>query len=349
MSGFISLVAFNFLFYGNTLRHFGFVFIYLIACLWISENRNKEEGYLINFGKLRNKKFLSIFLIIILSLSVAGSSIASFYDYKYPFSSGKQVAEYIEKNFDKDNIVMVGYKDADVQTIMAYMDKEMYLPQKRDFGLFITNRIRLNDVETEEIFKQAFSLISESDLILTIIHCRAINDPGIPERYLFEKIDVIFDAPIVKYENFCLYQFKKSDHTSIFSLNDLDFAEYQNMEVLMDSRDILIEEAEEELKFIKAPIKLEPNSDYLISFKIKSDYGLSGNLNIDLYGKDYDYPEQEFSLSEGEITGRYNGIARIINSGDVPDNEEVYLRIYTYAEGQAVIKNLEVYKIKYTD
>ena len=46
--------------------------------------------------------------------------------------------------------------------------------------------------------------------ILVVTHCKAISDIKIPEKYLFNKLDIVFENSIVGYENFCLYLLKET-------------------------------------------------------------------------------------------------------------------------------------------
>ncbi|GAI23026.1 unnamed protein product, partial [marine sediment metagenome] len=96
----IGILIIPFLIYRGSLRHYGHLFLLFIICIWIS-NINKDDKYLINFKGKANKIFKTTFLTIILIPSLIGSSVAFYYDWKYPFSNGKYVAEYIEKNYDK--------------------------------------------------------------------------------------------------------------------------------------------------------------------------------------------------------------------------------------------------------
>ena len=333
---------------GGAIRQFGFLFIFLIACLWISNISNREGKYLIKYRGNQNKIFLNTFLIVILSLSLVGSSVASYFDFRYPFSSGKQVAEYIEGNFDKDNIIMVGYKDADVSTIMAYMNKDMYLPQIDQFGRFCAWSKRANDVDTEEIFKKAISFINKDSKILTVIHYNAIKDSKVPQKYLFKKVAVEFDDSVVGYENFCLYIFDKSKITPILDFTSYSNAEFQNMKLSEDKREIIIEEGKEKLKLCKIPIKISSNKDYLVSFEIRRTKGLESPISFDFIGDGYDNPEQEFVLNPDYVGADYTQIIQIMNSNEIPSNIGVYFRIFTYSEEEVIIRNLEVYEVEYS-
>jgi len=293
---------------------------------------------------------LNIFLTVFLSLSIIGSSIAAYFDYRYPFSSGKQVAEYIEDNYEKDNIVMVGYTSIDVCTVSTYLEKDMYLPQYRNFGRIVfQNDVRIHSLESDEIFSQAFSFINQTDKVLVVINCNAIKDANVPKRYLFKKVDVEFDDSIVGYENFCLYEsceFEKK--LLIINSNSYNNAEFQNSKLSEDGKEIIFEKSEGELKICKIPIVIKASKDYLISLEIKKTKYLDSIIYFDLIGSNYDNPEQEF-IYDGKIykgvKSDYITVVRIINSGEIPAENDIYFRIFTDTIREIVIRNLEVYEI----
>ena len=118
--------------YKNSMRLLGFVFVLFIACLWIS-SIDINDSFLCSRRINMIKKVQNIFLIIILSISVLGSAAAFYYEYKYQFSSGKNVAEYIKENFREEEILIIGYKDYAAETIAGYLDKEIYYPESGKF------------------------------------------------------------------------------------------------------------------------------------------------------------------------------------------------------------------------
>jgi hypothetical protein len=292
---------------------------------------------------------LNIFLTVFLSLSVIGSSIAAYFDYRYPFSSGKQVAEYIDKNFDKDNIIMVGYTSIDVCTVSTYLDKDMYLPQYRNFGRFVfQNDVRVCFLESDRIFSQAFSFINQTDKVLIVIHCNAIKDPKIPEKYLFKKVAVEFDDSVVGYENFCLYIVDKSKIIPILDFTSYNNAELQNVKLSDDKREIIIEEGRQKLKLCKIPIKISSDKDYLVNFEIKRTKDLDNVIYFDFIGDGYENPEQEFILTPETIGEEYMQVVRVLNSNKVPYDTNIYFRMYTYSGGEVIIRNLEIYEVEYS-
>ncbi len=203
--GYLSLIGAISLLYGRLSRHVGILLIFLIVCFWVSNVSNSG-----NLNNLNNKKInvQNIFLIVILSISLVGSLTASYFDYNYPFSQSKNVAEYINNNYNKDNIIVVGYKDVDTQTIAAYLDKDIFFPQTNELGRFCLWSKRRNDVPTDEIFKSASYFIDKGRTIIVIIHSNAVKDLDLPEKYSFTKVDKKFDESIVGYENYSLFLFE---------------------------------------------------------------------------------------------------------------------------------------------
>lgn len=225
----------------------------------------------------------------------------------------------------------------------------MYLPQIGQFGRFCAWSKRANDVDTEEIFRQAISFINKNDKILVVIHCNAIKNPKIPEKYLFKKMDVEFNDSVVGYEKFCLYMFDKSKSSSILDFNMFGSGEFQNSKLSKNNNEIIIEKDENKLKLCKIPITINDNRDYLISMEMKATENLDNVINFDFYGEGYDNPEQQFVIRPDDISKDYAQIIWVVNSGEITSKTNVYFRIFTYSKGEAVIRNLEIYEIEYSD
>jgi len=202
--GSLVIVILPLLVYPGSLRHFGHFFFIFIFCLWIS-NTNKSDRYLIKLKDNFNIKVQNVFLIIILITSLVGSSVAAYFDYRYPFSSGKYVAEYIDKNFDKDNIAIVGYQDYAAETVAAYLDKDIYYPNSKDVKKLVAWDKRTKIVETDEIFYDAYCLSKKNNVVLVIINRSPILESEIPKSYGFVKLDKEFNNSIVSSENYYLY------------------------------------------------------------------------------------------------------------------------------------------------
>lgn len=218
-------------------RHFGHLFILFIACLWLS-NMSKDDKYLINLKSNFNKIFQNIFLVGILIASIIASPVAFYFDYKYPFSNGKYVANYIEENFNKDSIIIVGYQDYAAETISGYLDKDIYYPNSKNFKKSVSWVNRLPTVNPRDIFSEAYHLAKKNEKVLAVIHFETLNEAPtvkygtIPESFFFEKMDVEFTDSIVCTENYYLYLFDNNKFSenylpgTVYKIDRLNFQQY---------------------------------------------------------------------------------------------------------------------------
>jgi len=102
----------------------------------------------------------------------------------------------------------------------------------------------------------------------------------------------------------------------------------------------------ESLKSFQIPIKIEEKTEYLVTFEIKQNVKMDNSIFFDFYGKGYDNPQQEFGLKPDSFTGDdFVPVRKVINSGNLNDDIEVFFRIFSYSSGQFTIRNLKIYKI----
>ena len=158
--------------------------------------------------------------------------MAFYYDYKYPFSNGKYVAEYIEKNFDKDEIVIIGYTDYAAETITAYLDKDIYSPQSKSFQRLVRWPERIREMQIQEVFNEAAKFTRNNDTVLVIISNKPVDNPEIYEKHHFKKMDMEFDDTIISLENSYLYLFDKKavmDNLEfLFKIDYSNFSDYSS-------------------------------------------------------------------------------------------------------------------------
>jgi len=134
----------------------------------------------------------------------------------------------------------------------------------------------------------------------------------------------------------------------------LDHMNYENCEfinsrLLLDESEVILSGERDKLKSYKVPIQVDDNKDYLISLYISIDENVNGAVHFDFYGTNYDRAEQEFYLDPEDMERSYKKITNVIDAGLVPDDEEVYFRIFTYSGGECRIKDLEIYEVDIVD
>jgi hypothetical protein len=191
--------------YKDPLRLLGYQFILLFISIWLSNLDDNEEYNIIKKAKL--KKIQRIFLTFLLLFSLAGSTIAFYYDYKYPFSNGKYVAEYIENNYVVEDVLIIGYEDSKAETVAGYLDSEIYYVQSGKYQKLVKwdERKKLDAIDYREILSKVYVLIpdaSEKD-ILIISSRYKISEAE--QNGLDLALIKSFENAIVDSENYYLY------------------------------------------------------------------------------------------------------------------------------------------------
>ena len=124
----LSIVYVKFLYVG-TVRHYGHLFIILIASLWISTYYpdRKATGKVLNrlssfCSKHKDKAITGIFIAQFIAGIIAGG-----FDLFYPFSGSKETANYI-KSHGLENMLMMGNSRIATYAVAGYLNREIYYP-----------------------------------------------------------------------------------------------------------------------------------------------------------------------------------------------------------------------------
>lgn len=316
-TGLIYLIGFS-IYLNNSARHFGHLFILLIACIWIS-NIEKNDTYFIK--NICNKKIQYFVLYIILSVSIFGSITAFYFDYKYPFSNGKYVAEYIEKNFDKNSLAIVGYLDYATETIAGYLEKDFYYPNSRDFKKLVDWGKRSSSVSISGIFDEAKFFANNGKKVLVILNGN-ITQKEPPEDYLL--LDMKLDNSIVADESYKLFALKDNFNFNIIKTIEItnieeNFFNISNCSIKLFNDDkIFIESFNEDPFFeinYKFPADLKNKTLYI---NIGIETFASCDLDIYYKRKNKSFNSNDFSTKK--IQNGYNNIFFKIDNSEELEN-----------------------------
>ena len=140
-----SILAFNYLIFKGFMRHKGYLFILLIACLWIFKKELLEKHNFILKHK-SERRFRNPFLTVILSLHLLAGIHAYSIDLFYPFSVGRETARYIQDN-NLDRLTIVGQQYKQAAVLSGYLDKQIYYPDRDEFGSFWTITTKMKDIK----------------------------------------------------------------------------------------------------------------------------------------------------------------------------------------------------------
>jgi hypothetical protein len=143
-----SIITFNYLIFQGFMRHRGHLFILLIACLWMLKNEFLKKRNL-TLKQKAESRFRSQFLTVILSLHLLGGVHAYSIDLFYPFSVGRETAQYI-KNNNLDQLIIVGQRYAQAAVLSGYLNQQIYYPDTGQFGSFWTIKKKKKDIKNIE-------------------------------------------------------------------------------------------------------------------------------------------------------------------------------------------------------
>jgi len=135
---------------------------------------------------------LLLFVQVIAGLFAVGLDLA------YPFSNGRDVAQYIQrKGFDHFEIV--GLPDTAASTVAGYLDRPIYYLTGSRTGTFVVWNTARNQVQPLEAVLRTQPPFETGPPVLVLSN-RPIDDPNVRLRLL-----VHFDNGIVGDEHYWLY------------------------------------------------------------------------------------------------------------------------------------------------
>ncbi|WP_269616862.1 hypothetical protein [Prochlorococcus marinus] len=204
LSGFIFLFLFNyFLFLGDGSRHYGYYFLLIISSLWLALSNKDKQSTSSNLQNLFTKGNLFYFprlLTICLAIHMVVGIHMVINDFRLPYSSGKETAQYIQARGWEDSPIFAT-RDVEVATVSGYLDREFYLPELNGYGSYAqwANRVILDRAKTldeVQVYLDKFPKVNKLLLLLSNRSSIKNLEPG--ESLYFEKFRVKADS---KFEN----------------------------------------------------------------------------------------------------------------------------------------------------
>ncbi|MEH1969677.1 hypothetical protein [Nostoc sp.] len=161
------IFAFTYLKFLGMPRHFGHLYLVLIASLWLG-TYYQESPALLNKLYIRPNSFKFIqkwhhiaFMLILYTHFLGG--IYSFSkDLIIPFSASRETAQYIQKA-GLDNEFIVASRDANMAPLAGYLNRKFYYPEIKSIGSFTLFKTGRQGVEQDEILSQINSLLKNQD------------------------------------------------------------------------------------------------------------------------------------------------------------------------------------------
>ena len=200
-----AITLFFYVKFGGYLRHHGFLFIILIAALWLYHDSKKSS--LFQFPRIFKEIALSKvnkFIYLILVVHFISSLIALYKDYYLNFSSAREVAEFLKKSNLTDSEI-IGHSSSTMIGISGYLDgKEIFFLEENRYGTYKKWDLeKMNEVNYSLIDLVAERLAKNNNKVLLILN---IPIDEYTEDYSFNKI-FESEESIVENEKFYIYDF----------------------------------------------------------------------------------------------------------------------------------------------
>jgi hypothetical protein len=161
------IFAFTYLRFLGMPRHFGHLYLVLIAALWLASYYQDSLVLLNKFSVRPNSivfvnKWHHIALMLILYTQFAVGIYSFSRDLIVPFSASRETAQYIQKS-GLNNELIVASRDANMAPLSGYLHRKFYYPQLQQMGSFTLFKKGRKDVEQDEILSQVNSLLKTQD------------------------------------------------------------------------------------------------------------------------------------------------------------------------------------------
>lgn len=214
VSGNIAIFLFSYLKFLGSVRHHGHLFILLLVSIWIFHSHdlylcfNQTKLAIFNkIQKISTQKLLNRCLTIILCTQVFSGIYAYSIDFAYPFSTSKQVAQYIEKQRLDEHLIF-GSEDFIISPIAAWLDRKIYFSETSKFGSFINWNKREKKTPQTKI-NQINKLIKNNNKGLFLILSYPFETEfNLNNQNLKISKQAVFDKGIVGDEKYYLYLVK---------------------------------------------------------------------------------------------------------------------------------------------
>ncbi len=194
--------------YHGFLRHHGFVFIALIAALWISRYS----------GNLRpRRRWVGMagtvgagYLVIVLLVQAAAGLMAASKDYTDTFSNAGVTADFLKAN-GLDRGLIAGETDYAASAVSGFLKTPIYYPSSQRYGTFVKWDAKRKKIDQSELLSQLV-LIAPSDGSLILLTNAALYGPEQDKVTFINQRKVALtrlfeaDGAVVESENFFVYR-----------------------------------------------------------------------------------------------------------------------------------------------
>jgi len=197
LTGAFGLLAFFYVKYAGYMRHYGFVFLLFVFCLWIA----LREG-----GLCQRPRWLSCFWYAVLSAQLLGAVVAFYYEVKHPFSNAENAARYIDGTDPDHSAALTGYPGFILNSVSPYLSRgrKIVFPETMQQGTFLkVNR------SYEKSCVLHFGELEGRLAAICARKCFVLLDRPLPSSRAGKfQLQVSFTGAINEEEDFYIYSYK---------------------------------------------------------------------------------------------------------------------------------------------
>jgi hypothetical protein len=182
----------------GALRHTGFLFLLLLASLWIADESAAWElsaGWLRRLGDACRRWRRPVVVGLLVIHLAAGIDLFGM-DWFYQFSASKSAADFIRER-GLSNLAIVGTEETHVATLSGYLERPIYYPDSSRFGTYIDYSRPINSVSREQLMMEALAFARQTHQGVVLVLSRPIV--LVPEDSLgtqFEEMRVCADGAL---------------------------------------------------------------------------------------------------------------------------------------------------------
>ena len=211
------IVLFTYLKFLGSARHYGHLYLILIAAFWLSQYYSPSNILTQFIFKIPEKftpiitrwlnwtkKYKVTFLMMILYAQLAAGIVSFSRDVFLPYSASRETAQYIKAKGWQDRFI-VGSEDFAISPISGYLERKIYYPESQKEGSFVLFNQQRKIVNDQEILDQLQKLIHQNPkpLLLILNHKLDASSSGLTIEPLKE-----FTHSFIGNETYYLYEIK---------------------------------------------------------------------------------------------------------------------------------------------
>jgi hypothetical protein len=175
--GTLEILAFTYIKFLGSPRHYGHLYIILIASLWLASYYPKSRivtRFLANLPRrIQNAiafvdRYKKTFIAIVLYAQLSAGLVSFGRDLLVPYSASRATAQFIQSQ-QLDKMFIVGSEDFAITPITGYLDRKIYYPESQKLGSFVLFNSQRQVVNVDIILQQISKILRDKPQQILLI------------------------------------------------------------------------------------------------------------------------------------------------------------------------------------